>query len=312
MEKIPITIGGCKYMKVVIISGLSGAGKSTVASTFEDMGYFTVENVPVEFFLPIVEKLDSEGVDRVALVIDIRSVRGDEFLVEKFLKELESIKNKYDVDVLFLTADRKVLIDRFALTRRPHPLSSSDAFSIEELLRKEEEILSAIREIARVIDTTNFSTRKLRTYILQLFSTEGLTFIIESFGFKYGVPRDVDMIFDARILNNPFYDEKLRHLVGTDEPVREFLQRDEYTSWFIKHVCRHITISMSRYLDMGKKVVLIGIGCSGGKHRSVYVADEIGKRLREGGHSVIVVHRDRDREDEAISEVKKPPCDNQN
>ncbi len=299
-------------MKIVIVSGLSGAGKSTVASTFEDIGYFTVENVPVEFFMPIIDKLKEEGVDKIALVIDIRSVRGDEYLVNRFVEQLDNLKRQYDVSVLFLTADRKVLIDRFALTRRPHPLHSSDAFSIEELLRKEEEILSSIREQAVVIDTTNFSARKLKSYILQMFSTEGLTFIVESFGFKYGIPRDVDMIFDARILNNPFYDENLRYMVGTDEPVKIFLQKDSYTSWLLNHIYRHVHIAMDRYIGMGKKVLLIGIGCSGGKHRSVYIAEELGRKLRSDNYSVIVVHRDKDREDDAIGEDKKSSCDDKN
>ena len=287
-------------MNIVVISGLSGAGKSTAASAFEDIGYFTVENVPVEFFSPIIEKLKDQGIDKLALVIDIRSVRGKPSLVKQFLYEIELIKQKYDVKVLFLAADRNVLIERFALTRRLHPLSKGNDFSIDDLLRKEEEILSPIKAISRVIDTTNFSVRKLRSYIIQLFSTEGLIFILESFGFKFGVPRDVDMIFDARILNNPFYDENLRALSGLDKAVREFLTKDEYTSWFLQHITRLILISAPRYVSMGKKVVLVGIGCSGGHHRSVFIADEIGKILRKMGYETIVVHRDKDREDTVV------------
>ncbi|HIP90251.1 MAG TPA: RNase adapter RapZ [Candidatus Nanopusillus sp.] len=287
-------------MNIVVISGLSGAGKSTAASAFEDIGYFTVENVPVEFFSPIIEKLKDQGIDKLALVIDIRSVRGKPSLVKQFLYEIELIKQKYDVEVLFLAADRNVLIERFALTRRLHPLSKGNDFSIDDLLRKEEEILSPIKAISRVIDTTNFSVRKLRSYIIQLFSTEGLIFILESFGFKFGVPRDVDMIFDARILDNPFYDEKLRSLSGIDKAVREFLTKDEYTGWFVQHIVRLILISASRYMNMGKKVVLVGIGCSGGRHRSVFIADELGRILRSMGYETIVVHRDKDREDTVI------------
>ncbi|HID15728.1 MAG TPA: hypothetical protein EYP16_02845, partial [Candidatus Atribacteria bacterium] len=233
-------------MNIVIISGLSGAGKSTAASAFEDIGYFTVENVPVEFFSPIIEKLKDQSIDKLALVIDIRSVRGKPSLVKQFLNEIELMKQKYDVNILFLAADRNVLIERFALTRRLHPLSKGKGFSIDALLRREEEILSPIKAISRVIDTTNFSVRKLRSYIIQLFSTEGLIFILESFGFKFGVPRDVDMIFDARILNNPFYDENLRALSGLDKAVREFLTKDEYTSWFVQHITRFILISAPR------------------------------------------------------------------
>ena len=297
-------------MNVVVISGLSGAGKSTVASTFEDLGYFTVENVPVEFFRDIMKKLEEEGIDKVAFVIDIRSVRGDELLVERFVEDLEKVKSEHKVDLIFLTADRKTLMDRFALTRRPHPLYTGDAFSMEELLQREEEILSPLREGAKVIDTTNFSPRKLRSYIIQLFSTEGLTFIVESFGFKYGIPRDVDMIFDVRVLKNPFYIPHLRSLVGTDTPVKEYLRKDEYTSWLTSHILRHILITIPRYVEMGKNVVLIGMGCSGGKHRSVFMAEEIGRLLKENGYSVVIVHRDKDREDEVISEIEKSSGNN--
>ena len=283
-------------MKFVIITGMSGAGKSSALKTLEDNNYFCVDNLPIELILKFAEITFSESEKtrrNVALGIDIRSGKG--------LSELDSTLSKlrkygYAHEILFLDASDDVLIKRFKETRRAHPLALEGR--VDEGIKKEREKLEFIRKQSDyIIDTSNLLTRDLRMKIEDIFIADkkykNLFVTILSFGFKYGIPVDADLIFDVRFMPNPYYVEELKNKTGNDDDVKKYVMNSEVSEKFIEKLNDMIKFLIPNYVKEGKNQLLIGIGCTGGKHRSVTVANEIYEKLsKDENLGIKVAHRD--------------------
>ncbi|MBQ5446251.1 MAG: RNase adapter RapZ [Lachnospiraceae bacterium] len=283
-------------MKFVIITGMSGAGKSSALKTLEDNNYFCVDNLPIELILKFAEITFSESEKtrrNVALGIDIRSGKG--------LSELDSTLSKmrkygYAYEILFLDASDDVLIKRFKETRRAHPLALEGR--VDEGIKKEREKLEFIRKQSDyIIDTSNLLTRDLRMKIEDIFIADkkykNLFVTILSFGFKYGIPVDADLIFDVRFMPNPYYVEELKNKTGNDDDVKKYVMNSEVSEKFIEKLNDMIKFLIPNYVKEGKNQLLIGIGCTGGKHRSVTVANEIYEKLsKDENLGIKVAHRD--------------------
>ncbi len=278
----------------VIITGLSGAGKSVAAKALEDVGYFCIDNIPTPLIMRIFEMKDDFFRHRknVAFVVDIRN--GEDF--SQLKSEIERMKNQYRVKVIYLDADEKVIIDRYKETRRRHPLMLDSDFTLEEAVRYEKNALSKLYERADcVIDTSILSTSQLRDRVLSYVLGDRTSFMsveVISFGFKYGVPSDVDMIFDVRCLPNPFYVKELKNLTGNDMRVRDFVFSGESAEKLFEKQTDLIDFSLPLYISEGKSNLVIGYGCTGGKHRSVVFANALYAHIRGKGYKVDVHHRD--------------------
>jgi UPF0042 nucleotide-binding protein len=282
-------------VQFVIITGLSGAGKSIAMKVFEDQGFFCVDNLPPALlpkFADLVLHSD-EKVRRVALVIDIR---GGEFFDELFsaLKQVARLGLRYDI--LFLDASDDALVRRFKETRRKHPLAT--AGSVLDGIRAERKRLQMVKERAhKIIDTSTLTVRELRdeiasTYMRTREPAPGLEVSVVSFGYKYGIPLDADLIFDVRFLPNPHYHAALRPLPGSHARVRKFVLDQPETREFLGRLYDFADFLMPQFVAEGKSHLTIGIGCTGGRHRSVVLGDELGRHLRRSGARVHVRHRD--------------------
>lgn len=281
-------------MRFVIVTGMSGAGKSTALKTLEDMGYFCVDNLPVQLIQRFAQIAygDDNDIDNVAIGVDIRSGVYLEQLSECLtkLKELE-----YDYEILFLDSNDDVLIKRYKETRRNHPLSRNAR--VEDGIKKERMQIAFLRKEADyIIDTTSLLTRELKAELDKIFiqNTEYHNFIVNvvSFGFKYGIPRDADLVFDVRFLPNPYYDMALRALTGNDEAVQDFVMQFDESKEFMNKIVDLLEFLIPNYIKEGKNGLVIAIGCTGGKHRSVTLANGIYKELKELPYSVKIDHRD--------------------
>ncbi|MBQ6986100.1 MAG: RNase adapter RapZ [Oscillibacter sp.] len=288
-------------MEILIISGLSGAGKSKTASFLEDMGFYIVDNMPAAMILKFSEFCAVAGsrYRRVALVYDVRTAESpsDFFAVLEKLKGMETLSCR----MLFLEAEPAVIIHRYKESRRMHPLHD-DADSLDEAVRMERDFMRPVRDRADVIiDTSRISTARLRQELLNLFGESdekgGMTVNVVSFGFKYGLPLEADLVFDVRFMPNPFYIEELRNLTGLDRAVSEYVFSFSQTSEFLKHIGDFLSFSLPLYAQEGKTGLVIAIGCTGGHHRSVAIAHEVANRMRETGYPVTEVHRDMGRGD---------------
>lgn len=281
-------------MRFLIITGMSGAGKTQVMHSLEDMGYYCIDNMPVEFLLPFAKmcKAESEKFKNVAVVIDIRG--GDALLeIGSTLEEFE--KNELKYEILFLEANESVIVKRYKETRRKHPLSPEGC--IEEGILLEMDKLSYLREKAtHIIDTSPLLTRELKQMIMESYGdTEAKNYFkiqVQSFGFKYGIPRDADLIFDVRFLPNPFYVAELKKHNGTEKEVSEFVLKYPQTQEFLTKLDDMLTMLIPHYIEEGKTELVIGIGCTGGKHRSVTIAQEISSLLEKKEFNTIIRHRD--------------------
>lgn len=281
-------------MRFVIVTGMSGAGKSTTLKTLEDMGYFCVDNLPIQLitrFAEIAYDHDND-INNVAIGVDIRSGVYLEQLSECLarLKEL-----KYNYEILFLDSNDDVLIKRYKETRRNHPLARTGR--VEDGIRKERSQIAFLRKEADyIIDTTSLLTRELKAELDKIFIGNGAynNFIVSivSFGFKYGIPRDADMVFDVRFLPNPYYDLELRPLSGNDEPVQEFVMQFDETKEFMNKTVDLLEFLIPNYIKEGKNGLVVAVGCTGGKHRSVTLANGIYKELKALPYSVRIYHRD--------------------
>lgn len=281
-------------MKIVIITGMSGAGKSQAVKVFEDLGYYVVDNMPPNLLGKFVDVLSSaEGkFTDVALVMDIRSGKFFEG-IEGSIDDL--VTKGVDFEILFLDAEDEEIVTRFKETRRVHPLSSRER--LLNGIQKEREILNPIKEKADyVIDTTGLPLRKFQEKIKKRYvmheTPETLNVNVVSFGFKYGVPVDADLIFDVRFIENPFYIDELRPLSGLDEPVKKFVLTNDVTRQFLKKAMDMLTFLIPHYIEEGKKQLIIGVGCTGGRHRSVAITDEITRQLKFQGFHATSFHRD--------------------
>ena len=283
-------------MEILIISGLSGAGKSSAATYLEDMGYYTVDNVPADIILKFAEFCaQSDGrYDRVALVSDIRSGNGN---FQGILDAMERLKQGGDIcRLLFVTADLETIIKRYKETRRRHPLMS-DGMTIEQAMHREQELLRPLREHADfVIDTTLMPAAKLRNELYGLFGDKSargkLSVNVVSFGFKYGIPLEADLVFDVRFLPNPFYIPELGHHTGLDQDVKDFVLGHPVTKEFLEKCMDMLRFLLPNYINEGKHRLVIAIGCTGGAHRSVAIAEYLCEQLKAQGNRVSVTHRD--------------------
>ncbi len=287
--------------EIVIITGMSGAGRSQAMHTFEDVGYFCIDNLPPSFIpqLVVLASLPDSRITRLAVVCDVRA---QEFF-DELAGELDDLSNR-DIafNILFLEADDDVLVTRFKETRRPHPLRG-EGDSIVKAIKDERQALAIIRGHADlVIDTSDMTPRELGSAIRERFFRENraaaLTVTVSSFGFKYGVPIDADIVMDVRFLPNPFYNPDLRPFTGLDQPVRDFvLSRDE-TAAFLSTWKPLLESVLPGYVMEGKTHLVVALGCTGGMHRSVALAEETAEFMRGLGFRAAVSHRDigKDRE----------------
>ncbi len=281
-------------IQFLIITGLSGAGKSYAMKVFEDLGFFCVDNLPPALLPKFAELcLQSDGrVTKAALAID---VRGGEFFDDLFaaLAQLEEVG--FDSEILFLEAADDVLVRRFEETRRKHPLGR--AGGVLEGIRAERRRLQAVKEQAdKIIDTSTLTVRDLREEILGTFvrgeQEKTLTVIVVSFGYKFGIPLDADLVFDVRFLPNPHYDEALRPLPGSSEEVRRFVLGKDATREFMTRLTEMMDFLLPQFIAEGKAHLTVALGCTGGKHRSVVLGNELTRYLRHQGYKVRVRHRD--------------------
>lgn len=280
-------------MRFLIITGMSGAGKTQVMHSLEDMGYYCIDNLPVAFLLPFAKMCneEKEKFKNVAVVTDIRG--GEELLeIDSVLASMK--KNKIPYEILFLEADEDVIVTRYKETRRKHPLSPEG--SIEKGIPIERDKLSFLRGHAtKIIDTSALLTRELKQMIRDIYGEENNDYFrvqVQSFGFKYGIPRDADLVFDVRFLPNPFYVSELKEHTGLEKAVSEFVLQYSQTNEFIKKLDDMLQMLIPHYIEEGKTELVISIGCTGGKHRSVTIATEIARSLQSKNINTIIRHRD--------------------
>ena len=283
------------FMEFLIVTGLSGAGKSRAVDALEDIGFYCVDNIPPKLIPTFYDLCAKAGntFSRVAVVTDIRG--GDMF--SSLFETLDDLKNEdKHYRILFLDANDYVLINRFKETRRKHPLAENNLGSLEQAVKLEREILRPVREKADyIIDTSFLSPAQLKERISNLFlgdASQAWMVHCVSFGFKYGIPTEADLVFDVRCLPNPFYIEELKHLTGLDEPVYSYVMKWEQTKGVVQRLISLIDYMLPLYCDEGKSQLVIAIGCTGGKHRSVALAQLLYDHLLENGHRTSVNHRD--------------------
>lgn len=282
-------------MELLIVTGLSGAGKSQVGNALEDMGFYCVDNVPPAVIPAFVDMSEhSKGsLEKIALVTDIRGGQLFEGITD-VLKDLDSREIKYKI--LFLDALDEVIIRRYKENRRKHPLNKEAKLSIEEAVKNERKALEKIRNRADfVIDTSHTSLAQLKQKVTSLFCddlSDSLRIQCKSFGFKYGSDRENDLIFDVRCLPNPFYDEALKEKTGQDPEVRDYVLSTEDSREFLRKIIDFLEFSIPLYIKEGKSQLTVAFGCTGGKHRSVTFAELVGNALKEKEYNCSIVHRD--------------------
>ncbi len=297
-------------MELVILTGMSGAGKSLAANYLEDMGYFCIDNIPPQL-LPVLVRAFNKGansespfvigISRLAIVVDVRSAD----LLQGFKPAIEEIKGMgVPYRIIYLEATDKVLLSRYKQSRRNHPLAQGG--SLARALETERVMLATIKDMASaVIETSDFKPGELRDRLYELLSESNLesrmTILIQSFGFKYGIPLDSDLVIDVRFVPNPYYIPELKFLSGLDEPVRHYVFSFEEGKSFMDLQEQAIRYALPYYVREGKVRLTIAIGCTGGRHRSVAMAEDLAARLQDTGYRTIVDHRD----------INKDPSHNQ-
>lgn len=281
-------------MKFLILTGLSGAGKSQSIKFLEDLDYFCVDNLPPALIIKFAEMCtQSKGaIEKVAIVIDIRGGR----FFDQLLSSLEELAHEgHEYEILFLEASDETLIRRFKSSRRKHPLAAEGR--IIRGIKEERRRLKDIKAKAdNIIDTTNMSPSELKEEIMHLFvkggKSEGLIINVISFGFKYGIPLDADMVFDVRFLPNPYYVESLKKFSGADECIKSYVMQWPAAVEFLGKLDDMIEFLIPHFIKEGKSQLVIAVGCTGGRHRSVTMANMLSQKLKEGNHRVITDHRD--------------------
>jgi len=279
----------------VILTGLSGSGKSTVLRAFEDMGFYCVDNLPVEL-IPIFAELHAAGEGdfaRAALLVDAR----EGAQLDKLPPLLKHLRKDHPITLVYIDASEDALLRRYSETRRPHPLGKD--FSVRESLRHERALMEPIRKLADVvIDTSQFNVHELRNFVTTRFKNPDkrpMLVSIVSFGYRFGVPSDADLVFDVRFLPNPYFVPRLRRFTGKDPKVRRYIQSFPQTAEFLRRIEGLLTYLIPHYIREGKSYLTIAFGCTGGKHRSVMLAESVKKALDRHGFSTKVVHRDIDK-----------------
>jgi UPF0042 nucleotide-binding protein len=279
---------------LVVVTGLSGSGKSGVNKCLEDMGYVCVDNLPLELVEPLLSHVSAP---RIGIVLDVRNPN----FAASFPEILGRLRERVPgTRLLFLDSSEESLIRRFSETRRPHPLSGGG--SLLQALRRERAMLEDVRSVADVVvDTSEMTVHSLRSFIQKTFSPDPrrarMMISATSFGFKFGVPHDVDLIFDVRFLANPHFVPELKPKTGSDPAVAAYIEKDPETSEFMRRLAEFLDYLLPRYEREDKSYLSIGIGCTGGRHRSVYVAERLAAMLNERGYPIRVSHRDARRGD---------------
>ena len=282
-------------MRFVIVTGLSGAGKTQAIRSLEDLGYFCVDNLPPTLIPKFAEAcFQTDGkINKIALVIDIR---GGLFFDDLFNSLIFLKEQGFNYEILFLDATDEVLINRYKESRRKHPLAPEGRTLTGITLERNR--LKEVKDRAdNIINTSSFSSRELREEINRIYGEEDqiesqLIISVVSFGFKYGVPLDSDLVFDVRFLPNPFYIPELKGFSGNDEPIKEYVLKFPETVGFLERLNDMLEFLIPNYLKEGKRQLIVSIGCTGGRHRSVTIANEIYSKLRNEGHKVNIEHRD--------------------
>jgi UPF0042 nucleotide-binding protein len=282
-------------MQIVIVTGMSGGGKMTAIKMLEDQGYYCVDNLPVRLIDKFMELMSAPGseITKACIGIDVRSEQSFDYVLDV----LRTLKEKgYEYQILFMDASDEVLIKRYKESRRAHPLSPNGR--VEDGIEKERRILNDIKTKANyVIDTSNLLIRDLKEELVKIFQGNkkynSLMVSILSFGFKYGIPTDADLVFDVRFLPNPYYIESMKHLTGEDKPVHDYVMSFPQTQEFMKKLVDMLQYLIPYYVKEGKNQLVIAVGCTGGQHRSVTIANEIYAALKDhGDYGINLVHRD--------------------
>lgn len=294
-------------MQLIILTGMSGAGKSRVSEYLEDMGYFCIDNLPPNILFNLVKtflfpKNETEKIEKLALVVDARSTR---FFADmnRVFADLDSLVNDKEIDftykIIYMNCSDEVILARYKQTRRIHPLSKNSG--LEEAIKFERKLLIKLQEKAdEIIDTSNYTLSDLRNYIYALLSDGKadcrMQLCLVSFGYKYGLPSDCDLVYDMRFLPNPYYDLKLRKLNGLDKEISDFLDEKAIVAPYLDSLTKNLLLVLPYYIREGKVRLTIGIGCTGGRHRSVAMAERIAKILMENSYLPEVRHRDLERD----------------
>ncbi|SFR31850.1 RNase adapter RapZ [Litoreibacter janthinus] len=280
--------------QIVIVTGPSGAGRSTAINALEDLGFEAIDNLPLSL---IPRLLDGPPLERsIALGVDVRN---RDFTTKALIKLVDTLQKRTDAEVslLYLNAREDVLIRRYSETRRPHPMAPNE--SLQEGMRRERELLVAIQSRSdAVVDTSDLSPHELRDEVTKLFASpgySGLSVLLNSFSYKRGVPHGVDMVFDCRFLRNPHWEPELRGLTGTDKKVEDYVTADDRFHPFFEKIIDLSVLLLPAFHDEGKSYLTIGLGCTGGQHRSVAVAEMMGKALANKGWQVSIRHREMER-----------------
>lgn len=293
-------------MRFVIVTGMSGAGKSSALKMMEDMGYFCVDNMPIPLMSKLTELLlvPSEEVTKLALGLDIRSGQNLEAL-EQILNNMDTLKLKYEI--LFLDASDEALVKRYKETRRNHPLAKGERV-VAGITLERERIAFLKNRADYILNTSRMLTRELKEELTRIFNEnkefKNLYITVLSFGFKYGIPNDADLVFDVRFLPNPYYVEELRPLSGNDRPVQEYVKNNDSFREFLNKLVDMIQFLIPRYVKEGKHQLVIAIGCTGGKHRSVTLANELYQQLLNKDEAYGLKKEHRDLEKDAITKAK--------
>jgi RNase adapter protein RapZ len=281
--------------QLVILTGLSGSGKGSVLNTFEDLGFYCVDNLPVAL-IPVFSELYDEGrgeIERAALLVDARE--GEQ--IEKLPIFYRALASDHPATLVFVEASDEALMRRFSETRRPHPLGQE--LSIAEGIREERRRMAPIRRLADVvIDTTKFNVHELRQFIIGRFQNPGrrpLLVSVVSFGFRYGIPTDADLVFDVRFLPNPHFVPRLRPFSGKDSRVARYIRSFPQTNEFLRRIESLLSYLIPHYIREGKSYLTVAVGCTGGRHRSVALAEVLRRAIQKKGYASKVVHRDLDK-----------------
>jgi UPF0042 nucleotide-binding protein len=278
--------------QLVIITGMSGSGKLSALKVFEDLGFYCVDNLPVDLIPQFTELArQSEEIERCAVVADVREGSG----LRRLPDIVRYLKRRMPTSVIFLEADDDALIHRFSETRRPHPLGTRDP--VTESINSERRQLRSIRRIAdEVIDTSKFNVHELRAHLMQRFqpepSNQSVLVSVVSFGYRHGVPEEADLLFDVRFLPNPHFVREFQPYTGKHPKVAKYIRSFPQTQEFISRISDLLIYLLPHYVEEGKSYLTIGFGCTGGQHRSVLIAEEVVKRLQKAGYRVKVTHRD--------------------